>query len=172
MRSTTAVPVAVTANKTAPNSFIPATADLSITITINAERQSHAPIKYRAVQRSDGVVVERPRYQPAALPLQRAERKPMASGPPVAPPSMTRHEALIKRMNKDLEAVGSSWEALSDACTKARTANCRRDGSNQPHDNARRFYKRTSVPDNSSNLMLERYLSTDGPWSVYELRER
>lgn len=172
MRPNTTVPVDATKDKAELDTFIPMTANLSITITIKTERQPKAPIKYRAIRRSDGVIVERPRYQPATLPLQQSEPKTVASKLPATLPAVGRHEALMKRINKDLAAVGSSWEAMSQACAKARAADCGRDGYNQGHDATRKTCKRTSVPVISNSPMLERYLATDGPWSVYEPYKR
>jgi hypothetical protein len=169
MRLATDVPVTGIRNKMAPNTFIPSTANLSITIKTGDKPGN--PIKYRAIRRPDGVVVERPRYQPSVSSVPHSKTISMPSKLPATFPGVGRHNALIKKMNEDLAAIGSSWEEMSDACARDRAGNRGRDGYNQPHEIARVNHEiGTTTTDNK--LVMELYLDTDGPWGVYNLRER
>jgi hypothetical protein len=159
MRSTTDIPVAANPHQVAHTAFVSRTADLSI--TIQAEEKSKKPVKYRAIQRSDGVVVEKPRYSPATSVSPRPKTTPVTSGAPATFPGVGRHDAIIKRLDMDLAAKRSSWEAMSSVCASARA-----DDSGQPE------YDRCLDSMRRRIEKVERYLTTDGPWSAYELSER
>jgi hypothetical protein len=170
MRSTTDVPVAGIRNDMAPNTFIPKVINLSM--TIKARNESKNPVKYRAIRRSDGVIVEQPRYRPSTSPLQQLQTVPKASESPTMLAVARKHETLIRKINEDLAAIGSSWEAMSSACIRGRSTNSGRDRYNRPSHNERESYNKEDATVIDNKLMLERYLATDGPWCVYELREQ
>lgn len=72
----------------------------------------------------------------------------------------------------DLAIQGSSWEAMSSACAKARVDDCELNGHDRPVDSTKKGPEKADDTTTSDEVMLIRYLTTDGPWSTYELRER
>jgi hypothetical protein len=170
MRSTTDIPVAANPHHMARTAFVPRTADLSI--TIQAGDRSKKPVKYRAVQRSDGVVIEKPRYSPATSVSPRPKAIPVTSGAPATFPGVGRYDAIIKRLDMDLAAKGSSWEAMNSVCASARADDSGQQEYDGSLDSTRRQIGKADATTTGDRVMLERYLTTDGPWSAYELRGR
>jgi hypothetical protein len=172
MRSTTDIPVAANPHHTAHTAFVPRTADLST--TRQAGDRSKKPVKYRAIQRSDGVVIEKPRYSPATSVSPRPKAIPVTSGAPATFPGLGRYDAITKRLDMDLAAKGSSWEAMSSACASARADDSGQREYDRSLGSMRRQIEKAdaSTTGDKDKVVLERYISTDGPWSAYELRER
>jgi hypothetical protein len=169
MRSTTDTPVAETTNQMAHDTLVSRTADLSITIQTRDGYKK--PIKYRATRRSDGVVVEHPRYSPATSTPPRPKTAPVALESTATFPGVGRYDAIIKGLDTDLAAKGSSWGATKSACVRARTDNSEWNGHNRLIDSTGKEFKKADTTGPSGEVMLKRYLATDGPWSTYELRD-
>jgi hypothetical protein len=170
MRSSTDIPVAANPPHTAHPAFVPRTADLST--TTQAGDRSKKPVKYRAIQRSDGVVIEKPRYSPATSASPRPTSIPVTSRAPATFPGVGRYDLIIKRLDVDLAAKGSSWEAMSSVCASARADNSGQQEYDGSLGSMRRQIEKADATTSGDKVMLERYLTIDGPWSAYELRER
>lgn len=149
MRSSTANqnPIASAAEQNA-NHAIDSSAQLSI--TINIESKARKSTIYRAVQRADGVIVERPRYRPSISTPPTFQPQIPTFQPSTTPTSKHRKlsQSRIRRMDQDLRGIRTFDEEL-------RFVECGRDGYNSPRE-----------------YVMRRFLDEPGPWTPYALGAR
>lgn len=104
-------------------------ADLSITITVIYKSKPKRRTRYRIVERSDGVIIEQPRYQPEDSPPKEEFKFVKSLFTIGNPPTMKKpSQAIHKQADADLLQIGTF---LLD---------CGRNGYNGPVDNGRDGY--------------------------------
>lgn len=156
-------------------STISPSANLTITMTIQPKQKRHTK-KYRAVARTDGVIIEYPQYQPPNSPPRQAfqfEKKVFTFDNHFVLPKAKKPMERIERRTEDLLDIG--------AFTKAHE----RDGYNEPLECGRGGYNGAFDLGRALQVELQalrgcqkgiqspmrRFLAETGPWNSYELKE-
>ena len=133
------------------------TSRLAITVTV--ESRSRRKTVYRAVQRADGVIVERPRYRPSTfLPASLVNKSPSGS----RPSKDVQCTAAVSEGPLECERSGchAVWERGRNGCEH--TGRTLQDPSLASHkDNPRGI----EVAD-----PMQRFLEEPGPWSILDAR--
>jgi len=135
------------------------------------------PKKYRAVERSDGVIVERPRYRPATLQQkftsQLHPQKAFLLDHTFSSKEMK--DVKSSRMMYDLLGVGSS-EGNSIHRGHCDTTSIGRRGFYGVENNQRTFVGIEMYTSERRSLVgsepIDRFLCESGPWSPCSRRER
>ena len=162
------------------NSFdITPMANLTINMDMQRRGRSKRHIRYRPVQREDGVVTEYPRYHPTHAPAAQATmfEKKLFGLDEVSAKQQTSTFASERNMTQDLRGITASMEERG------------RDGYNGPTEYGRGGYN--GVFGNATDLQagqfevpgisldigrglapMEHFLCEDGPWSSCSGRGR
>ncbi|KAF2251606.1 hypothetical protein BU26DRAFT_516401 [Trematosphaeria pertusa] len=139
---------------------------LSITMTIEPSKPRKKPT-YRAIQRPDGVIVEKPRYRPSSLTASTKfkfeQRRTVLDIPRDREQDM--HPRKEKRMDDDLRGLRVLEEGLArpyENDAGEEVVERGRSGYNGPYDEA--------MVELQLEVPLRRFLRSSDPWSPYNRR--
>jgi hypothetical protein len=151
-------------------------ANLTIKMDMQRRGRSKRHIRYRPVQREDGVVTEYPRYRPAHAPTTQAImfEKKLFSLDEVSAKQQTSVPAIERNITQDLRGIAASMQERGRDGYNG-PVECGRGGYNGVFDNA--AASQFEVLSMSSDIQrglapMERFLCEDGPWSSCSGRGR
>jgi hypothetical protein len=149
-------------------------ANLKITMTIQAQDKSKKRTRYRPVERPDGVIV-----------LQRPYRPATSSSSNPQPPQFEKHlpTFVVPATSKKPRSYAELQTADDDFAGIGAHLEHGRDGYNEPVDFGRGGYN--DVRDSREELWdfmkdssksqgttpMQRFLTDSGPWGAFEMRE-
>ncbi|CAO2654022.1 Nn.00g107550.m01.CDS01 [Neocucurbitaria sp. VM-36] len=144
------------------------TSNLRIEMTMQTKSRRHTK-KYRALERSDGVIIEYPRYQPASSaprPALHFEKKLFTLDNTRISSKPKEKSRAIGAMDEDMVDIGAHFVACGRDGYNAPVV-CGRGGYNGPFD-----LQTGSQKQRHCGLMpMQRFLAEAGPWTTFEVRE-
>lgn len=121
--------------------------NLSVTVTI--ESNCYRTTTYRASQRPDGVIVERPQYRAALL----GSKMTTTFQPQAVTFEGPRRRTIQEKIEEDLRGI-RTFDEIRTKCERK----IGRDGYNGP--------LRKKKCDSESQIRMQRWLDEEGPWTA------
>ncbi|ORY18131.1 hypothetical protein BCR34DRAFT_596372 [Clohesyomyces aquaticus] len=148
-----------------PSSNLSIKTSTTLSITINIESQSGRRTNYRAIQRPDGVIVERPQYRPSPSPTPPSSPAPSFKFQPTSVVLHLPKTTLVSGCNTKQRMINDlrGMQTFDEMLLRQRG----RDGYNGPVDRAASLSSCSTLGAGVGATPMQRFMNEDGAWTPY-----